>query len=151
MPPGTTILPAASTVLAASSGSVPGAATAAIVSPRTPTSQKPGPSGLTTSPPRITMSSTGSYLVPGMAAAADVIVAGGGNAGLVAALEARAAGARVLLLERAERAWRGGNTKYTRNIRCAREGYREDELLSDLARVTGSELDRELAELTVRQ
>jgi tricarballylate dehydrogenase len=86
-----------------------------------------------------------------MAAAADVVIAGGGNAGLVAALEARAAGAEVLLLERAEREWRGGNTKYTRNIRCAHDGYAEDELLADLARVTGSELDRELAELTVRQ
>jgi tricarballylate dehydrogenase len=86
-----------------------------------------------------------------MPVAADVVVAGGGNAGLVAALEARAAGAEVLVLERAEREWRGGNTKYTRNIRCAHDGYGEEELLSDLARVTGTEFDRELAELTVRE
>src|SRR5919198_2624990 len=82
---------------------------------------------------------------------ADVLVAGGGNAGLVAALEARAAGADVLLLERAAREWRGGNTKYTRNIRCAHAGYPEEELLADLAQVTGSEIDRELAEIAVRE
>jgi tricarballylate dehydrogenase len=81
----------------------------------------------------------------------DVIVAGGGNAGLVAALEARAGGGSVLLLERAPRAWRGGNTKYTRNVRCAHDGYPEEELLADLAEVTGDEFDRELGELTVRE
>ena len=52
----------------------------------------------------------------------DVLVVGGGNAALVAALEARGAGAKVVVLERAEPEWRGGNSKYTRNIRCAHEG-----------------------------
>lgn len=82
---------------------------------------------------------------------AAVAVIGGGNAALVAALEARTAGASVLLLERAPLDWRGGNTKYTRNIRCATDAYPEDELLQDLARVTGEELDAELAELSVRE
>ena len=82
---------------------------------------------------------------------AEVVVVGGGNAGLVAALEARAGGGSVLMLERAPREWRGGNTKYTRNIRCAHDGYREEELLADLAEVTGAEFDRDLAELTVRE
>jgi glycine/D-amino acid oxidase-like deaminating enzyme len=40
--------------------------------------------------------------------AADVIVVGSGNAGLCAALAAREAGARVLLLERAPVEWLGG-------------------------------------------
>ncbi|HEX6548212.1 MAG TPA: FAD-dependent tricarballylate dehydrogenase TcuA [Candidatus Dormibacteraeota bacterium] len=87
----------------------------------------------------------------------DVAVAGGGNAALVAALEARSAGASVLVLERAPEAWRGGNTKYTRNIRCAHDGidgsppYTEDELLDDLARVTGDELDQAMAVFTISE
>jgi tricarballylate dehydrogenase len=79
----------------------------------------------------------------------DVVVAGGGNAALCAAIEARRAGARVLLLERTAREWRGGNSKYTRNVRCADDRYPEDELLADLAGVTGEELDRDLARLAV--
>ena len=49
----------------------------------------------------------------------DVLVVGGGNAGLCAALTARERGARVLVLERAPRALRGGNSRHTRNLRCA--------------------------------
>ena len=40
----------------------------------------------------------------------DVLVIGGGNAALCAALMAREAGASVLLLESAPRDWRGGNS-----------------------------------------
>lgn len=43
----------------------------------------------------------------------DVIVVGAGNAGLCAALSARETGARVLVLEKAPRAERGGNTAFT--------------------------------------
>ena len=43
----------------------------------------------------------------------DVIVVGGGNAALCAALSAHDEGARVLVLERAPVAERGGNTAYT--------------------------------------
>ncbi len=43
----------------------------------------------------------------------DVIVLGGGNAGLTSAISAREAGARVLLVEAAPREARGGNTYYT--------------------------------------
>src|SRR2546428_253949 len=43
----------------------------------------------------------------------DVIVIGGGNAAMCAALSAREHGARVLVLEKAPEAWRGGNGFFT--------------------------------------
>ncbi|HSR25668.1 MAG TPA: FAD-binding protein, partial [Candidatus Eisenbacteria bacterium] len=82
----------------------------------------------------------------------DVVVAGGGNAALCAAIEARRAGASVLLLERTSREWRGGNSKYTRNVRCVRDGgYSEEEFLADLVDVSGEELDRGLARLAIER
>ncbi len=47
----------------------------------------------------------------------DVLVVGGGNAALCAAMTAREAGAKVLLLESAPKDFRGGNSRHTRNIR----------------------------------
>ena len=47
--------------------------------------------------------------------ALDVLVIGGGNAALCAALMAREAGASVRVLESAPKAWRGGNSSHTRN------------------------------------
>ena len=75
----------------------------------------------------------------------DVLVIGGGNAALCAALMAREAGARVLLLESAPREWRGGNSGHTRNLRCMHdapqdvlvEAYPEEEYWQDLLKVTG--------------
>ena len=52
----------------------------------------------------------------------DVVVVGGGNAALVSALSASESSARVLLLERAPRVFRGGNSRHTRNIRCVHYG-----------------------------
>ncbi len=74
----------------------------------------------------------------------DVLVIGGGNAALCAALTAREAGASVLLLEAAPREWRGGNSQHTRNLRCMHdapqdvlvESYPEEEFWQDLWRVT---------------
>jgi tricarballylate dehydrogenase len=85
----------------------------------------------------------------------DVIVIGGGNAGLCAALTAREQGARVLVLERAPRELRGGNSRHTRNLRCAHgaptdvlvAAYPEQELLADLERVNEGETDEALATL----
>lgn len=89
----------------------------------------------------------------------DVVVVGGGNAGLSAALTARQAGARVLVLETAPRDFRGGNTRHTRNLRCAHPGptamltdaYAEDEFLADLLRVTRDDTDGPLARLLVER
>ena len=48
-----------------------------------------------------------------MSAAYDVVVVGGGIAGLSAAISACENGARVALLERSVEAETGGNTRYT--------------------------------------
>jgi tricarballylate dehydrogenase len=87
----------------------------------------------------------------------DVLVVGGGNAGMAAALTARAAGARVVVLECAPRHLRGGNSRHARNLRCAHaaptdvlaETYSENELLADLKTVNGGETDDALARLVV--
>lgn len=88
----------------------------------------------------------------------DVIVIGGGNAAMCAALEARRAGARVLVLEAAPKDMRGGNSRHTRNCRYLHRGddnyltgaYDEEEFFQDLLQVTGGETDEKLARLCIR-
>jgi tricarballylate dehydrogenase len=88
----------------------------------------------------------------------DVLVAGGGNAALCAAITARQAGASVLLVESAPRAFRGGNSRHTRNLRAMHDqpnevltdAYKEDEYWDDLLRVTGGNTDEALARMTIR-
>ena len=94
-----------------------------------------------------------------MAEEFDIIVVGGGNAALCAALSARRAGSRVLILERAPEHMRGGNTRHTRNIRCTHAAadqyfsgaYSEQEHLEDLIGVTGGPANLDLAKLAVRE
>jgi len=88
----------------------------------------------------------------------DVLVIGGGNAALCAALTAREAGATVLLLEASPREWRGGNSQHTRNLRCMHDApqdvlvdaYPEEEYWQDLLKVTGGATDETLARLVIR-
>ena len=104
----------------------------------------------------------------------DVIVVGGGNAALCAALSAREQGAAVLVLERAPVEKRGGNSAFTgggfrmvhhgaadiRNIvpdltdeEIARTDfgqYTAEDYLDDLGRITQYYIDPDLAETIVR-
>ncbi len=103
----------------------------------------------------------------------DVVIVGAGNAALCAAMAARENGAEVLVLERADRKERGGNSTYTAGaFRVAYEGlddlrklltdltpdeiekndygsYTESEFFDDMARVTQHRTDPALAETLV--
>lgn len=88
----------------------------------------------------------------------DLVVIGGGNAALCAAMTAGRAGARVLLLEGAPKPYRGGNSRHTRNFRCMHQGplsvltesYGEEEYFDDLIKVTAGKTDERLARLAIR-
>ncbi len=108
-----------------------------------------------------------------MGQAFDVVVVGSGNAGLCAALAAAEGGARTLVLERAPREWRGGNSHFTAGaFRFAYRGledveqvvgpldehertavevgsYSEEQYYDDLCRVTQYRCDPELADRLV--
>src|SRR6201988_1353190 len=89
----------------------------------------------------------------------DVLVIGGGNAALCAAISAARDGASVAVLEAAPKFYRGGNTRHTRNMRCAHDAatdiltgpYTEEEFWEDLLRVTGGKTDEELARHMIRE
>jgi tricarballylate dehydrogenase len=89
----------------------------------------------------------------------NVVVAGGGNAALCAAIAARRAGASVLVLEAADKFYRGGNTRHTRNMRCAHDSatdtltgpYSEEEFWDDLYRVTGGKTDEMVTRHMIRE
>src|ERR1044071_9028205 len=88
----------------------------------------------------------------------DVLVVGGGNAGLCAAITARRAGARVLLLESATKDFRAGNSRHTRDVRYMHKAatnyvtgaYTTAEFWEDLRQVTGPETNECLARLTIQ-
>ena len=89
----------------------------------------------------------------------DVLVLGGGNAGLCAAITAREAGASVALVESAPKHLRGGNSRHTRNMRTMHtapvgpmtDAYPEEEYWDDLLKVTGGLTDEGLARRAIRQ
>ena len=103
----------------------------------------------------------------------DVIVVGAGNAGLCAAHAARERGRRVLVLEKADEAWSGGNSAFTAGaIRLAHGGlpdlldvvervddeltartdlepYTSEDFLADMRRVTLGRGDEAMARILV--
>ena len=89
----------------------------------------------------------------------EVLVIGGGHAGLCAAITAREAGASVVLLEHAPQEMRGGNSRHTRNLRAMHDAptatladaYSEEEYWQDLLRVTKGDTDESLARLMIRE
>jgi tricarballylate dehydrogenase len=88
----------------------------------------------------------------------DVLVVGGGNAALCAAISARRAGASVIVAEHAPKPMRGGNSRHTRNVRSLHhkptevltDSYLEEEYWDDLLRVTGGRTDENLARMCIR-
>ena len=89
----------------------------------------------------------------------DVVILGGGNAALCAAITAARLGSSVIILEAAPKDWRGGNSRHTRNLRLAHDEpnevltapYTVEEFYSDLMRVTDGETDEDLARFTLEQ
>ena len=89
----------------------------------------------------------------------DLVVAGGGQAGLIAAIVAAEAGCSVCLLEGAPIEYRGGNTRHTRNLRPMHKGplsvlsgtYDEEEYFDDLLRVTKGKTDEPLARMMLQR
>ena len=89
----------------------------------------------------------------------DLLILGGGNAALCAALTARKLGLSVLVVESAPIHFRGGNSRHTRNMRTMHEGpldvltdaYPEAEYWDDLLKVTGGLTDERLARMTIRE
>ncbi len=94
----------------------------------------------------------------------DVLIAGGGNAALCAAITAAERGASVLIAEAAPKGFRGGNSRHTRNLRTAHDGPTPDflanvltgsypvaEYFDDLMRVTAGKTDERLARITIEE
>ncbi len=88
----------------------------------------------------------------------DVLVIGGGNAALCAAITAREQGAEVQILDCAPKRMRAGNSRHTRNMRLAHEtgfepftgAYPEEEMWENYLKATGGEGDLDLARMVVR-
>ncbi|PSN86103.1 FAD-binding dehydrogenase [Candidatus Marsarchaeota G1 archaeon BE_D] len=86
----------------------------------------------------------------------QTLVIGGGNAALTAAITCAESGLKTLILEAAPVYERGGNTKYTRDIRYMHSQdkftsgeYTKKEFLADLRSVSGNKLDEHMAETVI--
>lgn len=83
----------------------------------------------------------------------DVAVVGAGNAALCAAITARLQGAQVVVIEKSAEWERGGNSKFTRNVRRATDGrggpglYTCGAFLRDIMSVSHGDTDINLATL----
>src|SRR5438270_6528883 len=89
----------------------------------------------------------------------DVLVIGGGKPGVCGAISGGWGGGSVLVVEGAPKFYRGGNTRHTRNMRCAHDAateiltgpYPEAEFWEDLQRVTEGQTDEELARFMIAE
>jgi tricarballylate dehydrogenase len=89
----------------------------------------------------------------------DLLIAGGGNAALSAAISAAEQGLSVCLCEAAPKGFRGGNSRHTRNFRSAHDAptdvltdaYPVDEYFDDLMRVTAGKTNERLARMTIAE
>ena len=87
----------------------------------------------------------------------DLLVAGGGNAAMCAAISAAERGLKVLVCEAAPIGVRGGNSRHVRNHRAAHDAptdyltdaYTVDEYMDDLMRVTGGKTNEKLARMCI--
>ncbi|MFH1125475.1 MAG: FAD-dependent tricarballylate dehydrogenase TcuA [Pseudomonadota bacterium] len=74
----------------------------------------------------------------------DVLIVGGGNAGLVAAIEAKRRGAKVILIEKGLKKARGGNSRLSGGLfRIAAEGTKDYEPLLKGTKLPKGDLDIE--------
>jgi tricarballylate dehydrogenase len=89
----------------------------------------------------------------------DLLIVGGGNAALCAAISAAERGLRVAICEAAPLGFRGGNSRHTRNMRVAHDGptcvladaYPVEEYFDDLMRVTGGKTNERLARIAIAE
>jgi tricarballylate dehydrogenase len=89
----------------------------------------------------------------------DLLIAGGGNAALCAAISAAERGLGVVVCEAAPHGVRGGNSRHTRNMRVAHdaptavltESYPVDEFFDDLMRVTAGKTNERLARIAISE
>ncbi|EPZ1026037.1 FAD-dependent tricarballylate dehydrogenase TcuA [Campylobacter coli] len=88
----------------------------------------------------------------------DIVVIGGGNAALCAAISAASKGnVKIALLESSPKEWRGGNSQHTRNLRSMHdaptdvlvESYSEDEFFEDVFKVTKGQTNEEYARFVI--